>query len=120
VVLALVDLGRFFSFLIYTQSVGLLGREMSQSQGRYLHTEQNKHRINAQTCMPRVEFELTIPAFEREKTVHAFDRAATVIDSNCIMKRLTTVARISEDPAVETPSCLCKFQFSFSSWRVSV
>jgi hypothetical protein len=36
---ALVDLGRFFSFFIYTQSVGLLGRGISPSQGRYLHTE---------------------------------------------------------------------------------
>jgi hypothetical protein len=36
---ALVDLGRFFSFLIHTQSVGLLGRGISPSQGRYLHTE---------------------------------------------------------------------------------
>jgi hypothetical protein len=40
---ALVDVGHFFSFLIYTQSVGHLEREISQSQGRYLHTEQ-KHR----------------------------------------------------------------------------
>jgi hypothetical protein len=44
---ALVVLGRFFSFLIYTHSVGLLGRGISLSQGRYLHTEQHKHRINA-------------------------------------------------------------------------
>jgi hypothetical protein len=42
-----LDLGRFFSFLIYTQSVGLLGRGISPSQGRYLHTDQHKHRINA-------------------------------------------------------------------------
>jgi hypothetical protein len=41
---ALVDLGRFFSFLIYIQSVGLLGRGISRSQGRYLHAEQHKHR----------------------------------------------------------------------------
>jgi hypothetical protein len=32
-----------FNFLIYTQSVGLLGRGISQLQGRYLHTEQHKH-----------------------------------------------------------------------------
>jgi hypothetical protein len=38
----LLDLGRFFSFLIHTQSVGLLGRGISPSQGRYVH----KHRIN--------------------------------------------------------------------------
>jgi hypothetical protein len=39
---ALVGLGRFFSSLIYKQSVGLLGRRISRSQGRYLHTEQHK------------------------------------------------------------------------------
>jgi hypothetical protein len=37
----------FFTFLIYTQSVGILGRGISPSQGRYLHTEQHKCRINA-------------------------------------------------------------------------
>jgi hypothetical protein len=36
-----------FSFLILRQSVGLLGREISPTQGRYLHTGQHKHRINA-------------------------------------------------------------------------
>jgi hypothetical protein len=35
---ALVGLGRFFSFLIYSQSVGLLGRVISSSQGLYLNT----------------------------------------------------------------------------------
>jgi hypothetical protein len=30
----LVDLGRFFSFLFYTQSVWLLGRGINPSQGR--------------------------------------------------------------------------------------
>jgi hypothetical protein len=40
----------FFSFVIFfTQTVGLLGRVISPSQGRYLHTEQHKHRINAHT-----------------------------------------------------------------------
>jgi hypothetical protein len=32
--------------LTYTQTVGLLGQEISPSQGLYLYTEQNKHRIN--------------------------------------------------------------------------
>jgi hypothetical protein len=32
----LVDLGRFTSFLTHTQSVGLLGRGIRPSQGRYL------------------------------------------------------------------------------------
>jgi hypothetical protein len=43
----LLDLGRFFSFLIYTQSVGLLGQGISPPQSRCLHTGQHKHRINA-------------------------------------------------------------------------
>jgi hypothetical protein len=42
--------GLFFSFVIFfTQTVGLLGRVISPSQGRYLHTGQHKHRINAHT-----------------------------------------------------------------------
>jgi hypothetical protein len=80
--------------------MGLFGRMISQSQGRYLHTEQHKHRINAhtQTSMPRVirthkpsarageDRSCLRPrghcdrlASERAKTVHALDRAATVI-----------------------------------------
>jgi hypothetical protein len=90
-----VDLGRFFSFLIYTQSVGLLGQEISPSQGRYLHKTtqtQNKRTHTStprvgfeaqnkrtQTSMPQVGFESTIPVFERAKTVRALDRAVTVL-----------------------------------------
>jgi hypothetical protein len=61
---ALVDLCRFFSFLIYIQSVGLHGRGISPSQDRYLHRTtqtQNKH---TQTSVPRVGFKPTIPVFE--------------------------------------------------------
>jgi hypothetical protein len=42
---ALVNHGRFFSFLIYIQSERLLGWGISLSQGRYLHTEQHKRSI---------------------------------------------------------------------------
>jgi hypothetical protein len=73
--IALVDLGRFFSFLIYTQSIGLLGRGISPSQGRYLHTEQHNLGINADKH-PCLEWD---SVFERAKTVHAFDSAANVI-----------------------------------------
>jgi hypothetical protein len=59
-----VDLGRFFSFLICTKSVGLFGRGISPSQGRYPHTEQHKQNKRTQISMPRVEFEHTIPVFE--------------------------------------------------------
>jgi hypothetical protein len=49
----LLDLDWFFSFLIYTQSVGLLGRKISPSQGRYLRKEQHNHRIhsNGHPCL---------------------------------------------------------------------
>jgi hypothetical protein len=38
---------QLFHFLDRIQSVGLLGRGISPSHGRYLHTEQHKHGINA-------------------------------------------------------------------------
>jgi hypothetical protein len=43
--------GLFFSSVIifFIQTVGLLGRVISPSQGRYLHAGQHKHRINAYT-----------------------------------------------------------------------
>jgi hypothetical protein len=46
---SLLGPGLFFSFVIYTQSVGLLERVISALKGRYLHTGQHKHRINAHT-----------------------------------------------------------------------
>jgi hypothetical protein len=39
----------FCSVIFVTKEVGLLGRVISPSQGRYLHTGQHKHRINAHT-----------------------------------------------------------------------
>jgi hypothetical protein len=73
-----------FSFMIILQTVGLLGRVISSSQGHYLNIGQHKDRINIythQTSMPCVRFEPTIPASERAKTVHALDRSATVTGS---------------------------------------
>jgi hypothetical protein len=72
-------LAALFSFLICTQSVGLLEQEISPSQGRYLHRTTQTWNKRTQTSMPRMGFELTIPVFKRAKTVHALDRAATVI-----------------------------------------
>jgi hypothetical protein len=71
----------FFSFMIILQTVGLLGRVISPSQGLYRNTGQHKHRINTyiyQTSMPFVGFEPMIPASERAKTVHALDCSTTV------------------------------------------
>jgi hypothetical protein len=42
---------------IFTQTVGLLGRVISPSQGRYLHTGQQKHRINAHTGIHAFEWD---------------------------------------------------------------
>jgi hypothetical protein len=69
----------FFSFVIFF-TVGLLGRTISSSQGRYLHTRQHKYRkMHTQTSMTCVGFEPTNPAFEWAKAVHALDRAAALI-----------------------------------------
>jgi hypothetical protein len=43
-----------------TQSVGILPREISPTQGLYLHTGQHKQNKSIQILMPRVGFELTI------------------------------------------------------------
>jgi hypothetical protein len=69
---------RFVSlqFLNVRQSVGLLGRGISPSQGRFLTQTQNKRR---QTSLCRVGLEPTISVFEPAKTFHAFDHAASVI-----------------------------------------
>jgi hypothetical protein len=70
-----------FSLMIILQTVGLLGRVISPSQGLYLNTGQHKHRINIftyQTSMPCVGFEPMITISERAKTVHALDCSATV------------------------------------------
>jgi hypothetical protein len=38
----------------FSQTVGLLGRVISSSQGRYLNTWQHKHRINSYTHTPNI------------------------------------------------------------------
>jgi hypothetical protein len=63
----------------FTQTVGLFGRGISPSQGRYLQTGQHKHRINAHTDIHALSgIRTTITVFERTKTFHVLDRAATV------------------------------------------
>jgi hypothetical protein len=86
------SIGLISQFFLFTlQTVGLLGRVISSSQGLYLITGQHKHRINAythQTSMPCVGFELTMAVSERKKTVHASGRSATVtgeIQLDCVI-----------------------------------
>jgi hypothetical protein len=71
---AIADLVCFFSFLIYLQYVGLLGRGSARPKATTY--TQNKR---TQTYMPRVGLELTISVLERAKMTHAFDCTATVI-----------------------------------------
>jgi hypothetical protein len=70
-----------FSFLILGQSVGLLGRGISTSQGLYLHRTTQTQIKRAQTFIPQVGFEPTVLVFERAKTVNTFVRPAT---RNCV------------------------------------
>jgi hypothetical protein len=72
-----LDLGSFSSFLIHTQSVGLLEREISQSQDRYLHRTAQTQNKRTQTSMPRLGFEPTTPVIDRVKTVQALHDVAT-------------------------------------------
>jgi hypothetical protein len=66
--------------------MGLLGRVISPSQGRYLHRTTQTQKKRGQTSMPRVGFETTIPVFERAKTFHALDRATYVIGPSKLVK----------------------------------
>jgi hypothetical protein len=69
--MALLDLGRFFSFL-------------------FVYTDARTPR------MPQVGSEFTIPVFQRAKTVHALDRAATVIGpwSTWYIKNLCSLCKL--------------------------
>jgi hypothetical protein len=72
----------------FSQTVGLIGRVISPSQGRYLNTGQYEHRINIHTKVHvRSGFEPTIPASERAKTAHALNRAVTVTSQNSFAKQ---------------------------------
>jgi hypothetical protein len=64
-----------FSFLIFRQSVWLLGRGIDPSQGLYLHTGQH---IENKRTHTKAGFEPTITASELAKTVHASHCLATV------------------------------------------
>jgi hypothetical protein len=60
------------------QSVGLLGRGISPSQGRYPHRTTQTQNKRRQTARFRVGLEPTIRVFKWVKAFHAVDRNATV------------------------------------------
>jgi hypothetical protein len=78
-------LAAFFCFLIYTQSVGLLGRvSVRRKATTYTqnNTTQNK---GTQTSVPRMEFVSTTAVFGQAKIVHVLNRAATAISNRVIV-----------------------------------
>jgi hypothetical protein len=85
-----------FQFLNLIQSVGLLERGISPTQGRYLHRTTQTRNKRRQTSMPLVRFEPTIPVIERAKTFHVLDLAATVI--GCHGEYLTFMFHIRNIP----------------------
>jgi hypothetical protein len=77
---ALVDIGRFCSFLIlYTVCRTPWTGDQPIARPLPIHRITQMHNKRIHTSMPRMGFEPTIPVFERAKTVHALDHAATVI-----------------------------------------
>jgi hypothetical protein len=76
----LLDLGRFFGFLIF-YAVCRTPWTGDQPVARQLpaHWTAQAQNKRTQTPMPQAGFEPTIPVLERAKTVHALDGAATVI-----------------------------------------
>jgi hypothetical protein len=75
----LLNLGCILNFLILYTVGRLLGRGISQSQGRYLHTWQHKQNKYTHTSVTQMGFEPTMPLFQRVKTVCVLDRSAAVI-----------------------------------------
>jgi hypothetical protein len=77
----LLDLGCFFSFLIF-YTVGrtpLDGGSAHRKAATYTHRTARTENKRTQTSMPQVGFDPMITVFERAKIIHALDRAATVI-----------------------------------------
>jgi hypothetical protein len=69
------------------QSVGLLGRVISSSQGLYWYTNTEKYgtQHKQQTSMPEAGFEPKITESEWAKTLHASDRSATVTGKSSLL-----------------------------------
>jgi hypothetical protein len=80
----LVDLARFFSFLICTQSVDFVDVGSDRCKAATYTQNNTKQNKRTQISMPGVGFELTIPVFELARTVHALDRAANVISPHTL------------------------------------
>jgi hypothetical protein len=71
-----------FSFLILCTVARLLGRGISPSQGRYLHIEQHKHRINAKDNHAFSGIRTHDPTVRENE---ALDRGTTVINNISVL-----------------------------------
>jgi hypothetical protein len=116
-----LDPGLFFGFVIFfVQTVGLLGRAISPSQGRYLHTGQHKHRINTQTSMPWVGFEPTIATFEQAKTARPLWSAHQHLVINLFVIRVChSVCESSSKLSLYTPSGVFHVNICYTSFTQS-
>jgi hypothetical protein len=125
---ALVDLGRFFSFLIFTASRSPWTEDQPVERPLPTHrTTQTQNRCT-QASMSRVGFEPTIPMFEGAKTVHALDRAAITIarlkftlSNNSIIQVLQNsreTANIHLGPSVKSPLKSMQFKHDTYSYKL--
>jgi hypothetical protein len=90
----LLDLGRFFSFLIlYTVGRTPWTGDQPVASPLPTHTTSQTRNKRTQTSTPGVGFEPTIPVFERAKTVHALPRGHCHRHMTC--KEIPGNARIS-------------------------
>jgi hypothetical protein len=83
----------------FSQSVGLLGRVISPSQGRYLHTGQHNHRIKAHTDIHALSWIRT-----HDPSVRASE------NSSCFRPRCLCVRRIL-GVRQQTTEVLCRVYY---------
>jgi hypothetical protein len=93
----LVGLGRFFSFLICTQSVEHHGRGISPSQAGFMHTEQHRHGINADIIHASIEIGIHDPSGRaREDSWSLRERGRGALCSSLPFKEAYRIKRRNE------------------------
>jgi hypothetical protein len=91
----LLNLGRFFSFLIlYTVGWTPWTGDQRVARPQLTHRTTQTQNKRTQISMPRVGFETTITGFQGAKTVHALDHAATGIGNFVLSRALPSLKRL--------------------------
>jgi hypothetical protein len=75
----LLELGRFWSFLLLHRVGRRTWDEIPVRRKALTYTQDNTSTRNTQKSMPAVAFEPMSPAFERTKTLHGSDGVAAVV-----------------------------------------